>query len=49
VFLLSNGSKLAFFFFFFSVLKGLVFIGKNIVRFSNLVHQLLAFCKFDFS
>ena len=48
MFLLSNGSKLALFF-FFSVLKGLVFIGKNIVRFSNLVHQLLAFCKFDFS
>jgi hypothetical protein len=26
-----------------------VFIGKNIARFSNLVPQLLSFCKFNFS
>jgi len=32
-----------------SLLRGPVFIGKNVVRFSNLVPQLLSFCKFDFS
>jgi len=32
-----------------SVLRGPVFTGKNIARFSNLVPQLLSFCKFDFS
>ena len=44
-----------FFVFFFqncpsplSVLRRLIFIGKNIARFPNLVTQLLCFCKFVF-
>jgi hypothetical protein len=32
-----------------SVLRGPIFISKNIARFPNLVPQLLSFCKFDFS
>jgi hypothetical protein len=34
--------------FLLSLLRGPVFIGKNVVKFSNLISQLFSFCKFDF-
>lgn len=32
----------------FKCVEGIIFIGKNIVRFSNLISQLLSFYKFNF-